>query len=108
GRRTLLVDGDTRRGNAHELLQLTRKPGLTDFLTGESEQSPNVQQSGHENLWLLASGSRRSGSPDLLNARGMQDLLAAARKRFDVIILDSPPLSAGVDAFVLAAHAGSL
>jgi capsular exopolysaccharide synthesis family protein len=108
GRRTLLVDGDTRRGNAHELLHLSRKPGLTDYLAAGDDGLVHAQQSQHENLWLMPSGARRAGSPELLNSRAMQDLLASARRSFDVIVLDSPPLSAGADAFVLAAHAGSL
>jgi succinoglycan biosynthesis transport protein ExoP len=108
GRRTLLIDGDTRRGNAHELLRLTRKPGLTDYLVSGHDPLGHLQRSEHENLWLMPSGGRRSASPELLNSRAMQELLAAARKGFDVIIVDSPPLGAGADAFVLAAHAGSL
>ena len=108
GRRTLLVDGDTRRGDSHELFGLRRKPGLTEFLATRAKATAHAQQSSHENLWVLTSGSRSSASPELLNSRRMQDLLAAAKRHFDVIIIDSPPLSAGADAFVLAAHAGSL
>jgi tyrosine-protein kinase Etk/Wzc len=108
GRRTLLIDGDTRRGNAHELMHRERKPGLTDFLANGHESTNYIQLTDHANLWVLTSGTRRSGSPELLNSRGMQELLAGARKNFEVIILDSPPLSAGADAFVLAAHAGSM
>ena len=108
GRRTLLLDGDTRCGNAHELLDLERKPGLTDFLLTSSDGPAHLQRTKHDSLWLLSCGARHAGSPELLNSRGMLNLLAAARQRFDVIIIDTPPLGAGADAFVLAAHAGSL
>jgi capsular exopolysaccharide synthesis family protein len=107
GRATLLVDADTRRGDLHELFDHDRKPGLTELLEGRVRNSV-IRRTQHENLDLLSSGSRRSASPELLSSGRMQQMLAALKPRYDVILLDCPPMAAGSDAFVLGAHCGNV
>lgn len=107
GQVTLLVDADTRRGDLHELFDLERKPGLTDLLEGKVRESV-IHGTAYDNLDVLPCGSRKSDSPELLSSGRMQQALAALKARYDVIILDSPPMSAGSDTFVLGAHAGNL
>jgi capsular exopolysaccharide synthesis family protein len=107
GRKTILVDGDTRRGDLHHILDLNRKPGLTDFLmNGKSHQI--VQNTDNPKLHFVGFGSRTSSSPELLTSSQMQSLLAGLKRRYEVIIMDSPPMAAGSDAYVLGAHAGSV
>jgi capsular exopolysaccharide synthesis family protein len=105
--RTLLIDGDTRQGNLHELLGVNRKPGLTDALAG-LEEGGIVQTTDHANLYFIGFGSRRASSPDLLNSPRMQELLALAKRHYDLILIDCPPLGAGSDAFILGAHTGNV
>jgi len=105
GRKTLLIDGDTRRGDLHSLLGCDRKPGLTDYLKGTGDV---VQETNQENLSLISSGSRDSRSPDMLSSNRMLSLAAAIKQRYEVVIFDCPPLMAGGDAFVLGAHAGNV
>jgi capsular exopolysaccharide synthesis family protein len=105
--RTLLIDGDTRQGNLHELLGADRKPGLTDALAG-LEEGRIVQTTDHANLYFIGFGSRRASSPDLLNSPRMQELLALAKRHYDLILIDCPPLGAGSDAFILGAHTGNV
>jgi capsular exopolysaccharide synthesis family protein len=105
--RTLLIDGDTRQGNLHELLGADRKPGLTDALAG-LEEGRIVQTTDHPNLYFIGFGSRRASSPDLLNSPRMQELLALAKRHYDLILIDCPPLGAGSDAFILGAHTGNV
>ncbi|MFW6010858.1 MAG: GumC family protein, partial [Gemmatimonadota bacterium] len=108
GRRTLVVDGDTRRGDLHHLLGVDRKPGLTDFLTGSADEEEIVHPTDHENLFVVGSGSRLANSPELLSSGEMGRCLAGMRKAFDVILFDSPPLAAGSDALVLGSITGHL
>lgn len=107
GKRTLLIDADTRRGDMHELLEMDRKPGLTDALRGNVDGSV-VRATGHDHLHFVGSGTRISSSPELLSGSRMQDLMALAKQRFDAVIVDCPPMAAGGDAFVLGAHAGAV
>ena len=107
GRRTLLIDADTRLGDAHKLLGVNRKPGLTDYLGGTAGKEI-VQETSIPNLHFIGSGSRRASSPELVSAERMAALLAALKKAYATIIIDSPPLAAGGDAMALSAISGAL
>ena len=106
--RTLLVDADLRRGALHRVLQLRREPGLTDLLVAAASPERVLQATTHPSLDLLASGSRRSNAPELLGSARMADFLTSLRSSYEVIVVDTPPLGAGIDAFVLASLAGNL
>ena len=108
GRRTLVIDGDTRRGNLHRMFRVPRKPGLTDFLRGDASLAETVQATEFPGVRLLASGSRSEGSPELLGSGKLGDLLAGLSNNFDVILVDSPPLGAGADALILGSLTGQL
>ena len=106
--RTLLVDADLRRGALHRALQLRREPGLTDLLAAAASPEQVVKATSHPSLDFLASGSRRGDAPELLGSARMADFMTKLRSSYGVIVVDTPPLGAGVDAFVLASLAGSL
>ena len=108
GFRTVLVDGDTRRGSLHELFEGSRGPGLTDFLAGEAHQNEIIQSTGHDKLALIPSGRPRRQSPELLVGTALKNLVKDLRNRFDVVIFDTPPLAAGIDGYAVASAAGSL
>jgi capsular exopolysaccharide synthesis family protein len=108
GQRTLLVDGDTRRGELHRLLNATRNPGLTDYLAGEAHMNAVIQATQYQDLDFIGSGTRRETSPNLLGNAAMQQLIEFARRNYDVVLIDSPPLAAGVDPYLLATLLGDL
>ncbi|PYO17131.1 MAG: hypothetical protein DMD31_00300 [Gemmatimonadetes bacterium] len=108
GQRTLLIDGDSRRGVLHRLFKGLRKPGLTDYLAGVVPLDAVVQRTDHPALWFIGSGSRTPDAPELLGAPPMARLLASVRTSYQVILIDSSPLGAGVDPFLLGTLTGSL
>ena len=95
GYRTLLIDGDVRRGELHRTFGTERRPGLLDFLAGELPMDQLLRATTHSQLMLITGGSRKRNAPELLGTPRMRDLLAAMRDQFDVIIVDTPPLGAG-------------
>ncbi|HET8712372.1 MAG TPA: polysaccharide biosynthesis tyrosine autokinase [Gemmatimonadales bacterium] len=108
GQRTLLLDGDTRRGSLHRVLQAMRKPGLTDYLAGRASLDTVTQSVRFPSLHFIGAGSRLRESPELLGSPQMIDLLVKLRQQYQVIIVDSPPLGAGVDAYTLGTLTGAL
>lgn len=108
GYRTLLVDGDIRRGQLHEMFGAERRPGLVDCLVGDSARDAVLRPATHHNLTLLPSGARRRRGPELLSSQSMNGLMASLRLDYDAIIVDSPPLSAGIDPFALGATTGNM
>ena len=108
GHRTLLVDGDIRRGVLHRRFKANRQPGLVDFLLGEVGQDQIVQATPYPRLSVIGCGTRTQRAPEVLGSPAMAKLLAELRGRYDVILVDSPPLTAGVDPFILGTVTGSL
>jgi len=107
GRRTLLIDGDTRRGDAHKLLAREQSPGLIDYLKERSGQEI-IQKTEHANLDFIGCGSRGSTTPELLASPRMAYFMGTLKRSYDVIIVDTPPLAAGGDAMILATLTGNL
>lgn len=106
-RRVLVVDGDTRQGTLHRLFGLDRKPGLTDLLSGDEHTLESVlQQTQDGQITFLSSGTRMAGGPELLASHRCARIMAELRTRYDVILMDTPPLAAGIDAFVLGRAMG--
>ena len=108
GHRTVLVDADIRRGDLHRLLKCGRSPGLTDCLAGSATLSEVLQAPDGAGFAFVGSGTRMRGGPELLGSPAMAQLVAELRSRFAVVIVDTPPLGAGVDAYVLGTMTGNL
>jgi polysaccharide biosynthesis transport protein len=102
------VDGDVRRGTLHRAINQNRSPGLTDFLAGEATQAQVIQPTPFENVSFIGSGKLRVVGPELISSPAMRALLADLRSDFDVILIDTAPLGAGIDPFVFGTLTGNL
>jgi capsular exopolysaccharide synthesis family protein len=107
GYQTLLIDGDVRRGSLHSIFGLGAQPGLTDYLSS-SASLEDVVRTTDSGLSVITSGSRGQRAPELLASKRMVDVMTTLKGRFDVIIVDSAPLSAGIDPLVLATQTTNL
>jgi polysaccharide biosynthesis transport protein len=108
GYRTVVVDGDIRRGSLHTIFGGERSPGLTDYLAGKVPRAAVMQKTLFPSLDIIRSGTWRRAGPELLSGNGMLDLLATLKSDYRVIIVDSPPLGAGADAYVLGSVTGHM
>lgn len=105
-RRTLLIDGDTRRPRLHYLFGLDGKPGLSELLLGTDDildlpLEKLAYQTDAPNLFVIPSGRTADDSSDFLHSQRMASLLRRCRRDFDNIIIDSPPMSQIPDARAL-------
>lgn len=109
GYRTLLVDGDIRRGRLHESFPSSRQaPGLVDHLAGEVALADIIHPSEHVNLFLIPCGTRRRQGPELLASQQAAQVLRELRSSFDAVIVDCAPLGAGIDAYALGSATGAM
>lgn len=104
GRRVLLVDADLRRPTLHVLFNCNQSSGMTNALVRKKDEliDTYIQTTEVENLHLLTSGPLPPNPAELLGSGRMRMLLDELRTQADVIIFDSPPLLAVVDASLLA------
>jgi len=104
--RTVLIDGDLRRGRIHRSFGFERSPGLSDYLTHNEQATSleNILLSAHEmcpNLHIIATGETRSDAPELLETERAAVLIEKLKERFDHIIIDSPPVLGLADCYPL-------
>ncbi|GIE97300.1 polysaccharide biosynthesis tyrosine autokinase [Paractinoplanes rishiriensis] len=104
GQRVLIVDAELRRPRLAAFLGREGSAGLTTVLLGAASLDQVLQPWG-TGLWLLSSGHRPPNPSELLGSQRMADLLDELRGRFDMIIVDSPPLLPVADGAVVAARA---
>jgi capsular exopolysaccharide synthesis family protein len=108
GYSTLLIDGDIRRGELHSVFDVQRRPGLIDALAGTTSFDEGLRPTSHPRLTLMPTGTRSRHGPELLMSPSLPALLAALGSRFQVIIIDTPPLGAGIDPFALGSACGNM
>ncbi|MGH3093024.1 MAG: CpsD/CapB family tyrosine-protein kinase, partial [Gaiellaceae bacterium] len=103
GTRTVLVDGDLRRGRIAEMLKLPRAPGLMDALRGAPLESV-LRRSGMENLDVLPGGQLAEDPGEMLLMQ-FANVLRQLEEMYDVVVLDTTPLVPVNDARVMASFA---
>ena len=108
GLRTVLLDGDLRRGVLFRQMAAQKGPGLADYLRGQATYDQVLQATSFPCLTFVARGQRKNDTTELLESTAMRHLIEDLRARYDVVICDSPPLGAGADATVIGSVTGSL
>ncbi len=108
GHKTLIIDGDIRRGGLHHVYGLQRKPGLTDYLGGVATLPQVLQHTQIRGVDFIGGGTRRNAGPELLASGTMSQLLLGLRSQYGVIIVDCSPLGAGVDPLILGTLTGNI
>jgi capsular exopolysaccharide synthesis family protein len=104
GARTLLIDTDMRRPRLHASTGVSRKTGLTNLIVGDHEIDDVIKTTEIPNLFVLPCGPLPPNPVEILMTQRFKNILAELGKRFDRIILDSPPLQVVTDAVVLSKH----
>jgi len=104
GHKVLLIDADMRRPNGHQLLGMDRGPGLAEVLAGDRVASEVLQSTVVDGLSFLSAGTPSVPPTELLDSERMRALLAASEQRFDVVIVDTPPVLAATDPIVVAPY----
>jgi Mrp family chromosome partitioning ATPase len=102
GRSVVLVDTDFRRPKIHVHTRLGRIAGLSDWLEG-TEPLRCKRPEGSE-FYTITAGSGELTHPDRWNTQTIRELLQTLRGRFDTVILDTPPVAALADPFLIAAE----
>ncbi|MBI4590848.1 MAG: AAA family ATPase [Candidatus Rokubacteria bacterium] len=118
GQRTLLVGANLRRPSIHKFFGMDRDPGLTDVLLGNQrweecvrtvadimmgrfEMEDIMAAPGLDNLHILESGPIPANPSELLSTPQMAEFLRQVRERYDIVLIDAPPVLPVTDAAIL-------
>ncbi len=98
----LLGDFDLRRPVVHNLFQVDRAPGLSDYLSGKCRFSEALRRVEGANLYIMPAGSAVKNPLELLNTRQCRALFEELPRHFNWAVFDTPPLLFSADANLLS------
>ncbi|UIF85834.1 polysaccharide biosynthesis tyrosine autokinase [Cupriavidus sp. UYPR2.512] len=107
GLRVLLVDADLRRGALGGCFGISGSSGLADVLAGGPSLRDAARRTAVPGLWLLGAGTLPSNPSELLSQPRLREVLAEAEARFDLVLVDTPPVLAVADAMLVCHLAGA-
>src|SRR5690606_6739030 len=102
--KVLIIDADMRKPTMHRQFGLDNTLGLSNLLTNSvrSEDLPRtVKKTKEENVWVVTSGTIPPNPADLLSSTKMALLVEYMTARFDLVIIDSPPVIGLSDAPII-------
>ena len=103
GKKTLYIDADLRKSVFVQRYEIKANPkGLRHYLSGQETLSKMIYKTNKEALYVMPVGSFPSNPTELFNKQRFAQLLEEAKKVFDYVIVDTPPLGSVIDAAVIA------
>jgi len=108
GSRILIIDADLRRPTIHTFFNLDRQIGLTNALLGTYTLDEVIKPTGIDNLEVITAGDIPPNPSELLSSNALRKALSILSNRYDLILIDSPPVIAVTDAAVLATRTDAL
>jgi len=102
GQKVLLIDTDLRRPIVHSIFGYNKEPGITNYLVGRAQIDDIIRKSPIANLDIITSGTIPPNPSELIGTQRMKEMLKMFRERYDIVLMDSPPIIAVTDPQVLA------
>ena len=102
GRDVVLIDADLRRPVVHSIFNMDKDNGITNCLMGTISFDELPKKTFMDNLSVITSGVLPPNPSELLASKKMEELLKQLKNRFEIVIIDSPPVVAVTDAAILS------
>lgn len=104
GKKVLLIGLDLRKPRINRVFEFKDSPGLSSFLSGNCTFEEVIKQTQVENLFYAPSGPVPPNPAELIETENMKIFMDEAKKEFDYIIIDTPPVAIVTDALLLAPY----
>jgi tyrosine-protein kinase Etk/Wzc len=103
GKSVVLLDMDLRKPQLSKTFKQTKALGLAEYLSGEVTTAFEVlKPSGYKNLSIISAGELTSNPAELFLTGRWESLLNELEQRFDLVIIDAPPVNPAADAYILS------
>lgn len=99
--RVLLIDADLRKSRLHKLFKISNKNGLSKLIIGECTADEAINKDVKPGLDVMAAGPLPPNPSELLGSVRMREILNDFSKKYDYILLDTPPVNIVSDALTL-------
>ena len=107
GERTLLIDADMRMPRQHLLFSLENRTGFSTMLAGRLREEAIVRIPDLAGLSVLPAGPTPPNPLELLNRLNFEEFMIGVRGLYDVVIVDTPAMTVGEDAAMIAVKTGA-
>jgi succinoglycan biosynthesis transport protein ExoP len=108
GKKILMIDGDLRRPCLHRVFSIPSRAGLSEYLQEVCEWEDVVQSTGIPGLDVIVCGERPLNPAELLSSDRMRRIIEQAKRRYDLVLVDSPTLLNMADSRILASYVDSV
>ncbi|MBR5683126.1 MAG: polysaccharide biosynthesis tyrosine autokinase [Ruminococcus sp.] len=102
GSKTLLIDGDLRKGVQSRIFGVRNSKGLSSAVSRMAHTDECIFREIEDNLDILPSGPVPPNPSELLASGNMTEMLEKLSERYDTIVIDTPPVNVVTDAIELA------
>ena len=100
--KVLLIGLDLRKPRIHRIFGIDNDNGISNYLIGQEKFESIILETGIENLWYTPSGPVPPNPAELIDSPAMNDFIDRAKKIFDYIIIDTPPVAIVTDALLVS------
>ena len=107
GMRVLLMDADLRRSQLNAKYGIKFEPksnGLAHFLAGYSQMDEVIYAINIDNMYLIPCGRIVSNPIPLFDGERIKNLMGDVKEKFDIVIIDAPPIGQVIDAAEIARY----
>lgn len=101
---TLIIDADLRKPTLMRHVVGRKYMGLSNVISGNRQPDDVIQKSDTENLYFISSGPRPPNPAELLGSDKFKECLEVLKEKFDVVIIDTPPLGSVIESAVIASQ----
>jgi tyrosine-protein kinase Etk/Wzc len=102
GKRVLLIGLDLRKPRINKVFEFDDSEGMSTYLSGNCDYEEIIRETRISNLFYVPSGPIPPNPAELIEAEQMKNFIERARKEFDYIIIDTPPVAIVTDMLLLA------
>jgi len=108
GKRVLLIDADLRNGLLHLYFGFGRHDGLSDAIAGARRLDQVIHPGVIENMDFITTGTLPQHPSELLLRPNFGAFLQELSSRYDLVLVDAPPILAVADTMIIGSHAGAI
>jgi len=108
GNRILIIDTDLRKPVQHKLFNINKKPGLCDYMVDQAALDEIIYDVSVNNLKVIPAGKNPPNPAEILSSRKFADLIKKLLDKFDLILLDTPPVMNVTDPILISLNVGGV
>src|ERR1035437_227592 len=102
GKRVLLIGLDLRKPRIHKILGIDNSEGMSTYLSGHCDYNEVIKETSISNLYYATSGPVPPNPAELIDDKRMNTFIEMAKREFDYIIIDTPPIAVVTDTLLLS------